>query len=126
MRLATIGQAATMAGLLSAILALAASALPETPDDVRMQLATAPIKAGSIVTASVRIVLGGVPARPTAVTCAGRIGRVRVRGVPKATRGKASCTYRTPVTAKGKTLRGTVAFTARGDRYVRRFAAKLT
>jgi hypothetical protein len=86
---------------------------------------TEPIKAGSIVTASVRIVLGGAPVRPTRVACAGTIGGVKVRGVPKATRGKASCTYRTTTEAKGKTLRGAVAFTARGDRYVRHFAARL-
>ena len=84
-----------------------------------------PIEAGSIVTASVRIVLGGDLVRPTGVTCAGTIGGERVRGVPKAIRGKASCTYRTPRTAEGKTLRGAVAFTARGERYVRRFAARL-
>jgi hypothetical protein len=86
---------------------------------------TNPIEAGSTVTASVRIVLGGTPVRPTRVACAGTIGGEKVRGVPKATRGKASCIYRTPTAAKGKTLRGTVAFTARGERYVRRFAARL-
>jgi hypothetical protein len=91
---------------------------PATPSAI-------PIPAGSIVTASVRIVLGGAPVRPTRVTCTGAIGTVRVRGIPKATRGKASCTYRTPLAAKGKTLRGAVAFTARGDRYVRRFATRL-
>ena len=84
-----------------------------------------PIDAGSIVTASVRIVLGGTPVRPLRVTCAGTIGGAKVRGVPKATRGRASCTYRTTTAAKGLTLRGTVSFTARGERYVRRFAARL-
>lgn len=88
-------------------------------------LTPAPIKAGSIVTAAVRIVLGGAPVRPTGVTCAGTIGGAKVRGVPKAIRGKASCTYRTTLAAKGKTLRGSVAFSARGERYVRRFAARL-
>ena len=78
-----------------------------------------PIYAGSIVTASVRIVLGGTPARPVRVTCAGTIGGAKIRGVPKATPGKASCTYRTTIAAKGLT------FTARGERYVRRFAARL-
>jgi hypothetical protein len=84
-----------------------------------------PIYAGSIVTASVRIVLGGTLVRPMRVTCPGTIGGARVRGVPNATRGKASCTYRTTIAAKGLTLRGAVSFTARGERYVRRFAAKL-
>jgi hypothetical protein len=84
-----------------------------------------PIRAGSIVTASVRIVLDGRLVRPTRVTCAGTIDGTKVRGVPKATRGKAACTYKTSRAARGKTLRGSVAFTARGKRYVRHFAAKL-
>jgi hypothetical protein len=98
--------------------ALSGPAAPARPD-------ATPIPAGSIVTASVRIVLGGMPVRPTRVTCTGTIGGVRVRGVPKATRGKASCTYRTSRAAKGKTLRGAVAFTARAKRYVRRFGVRL-
>ena len=49
----------------------------------------------------------------------------QVRGVPRATRGQASCTYRTTIAAKGLTLRGAVSFTARGERYVRRFATRL-
>jgi hypothetical protein len=93
--------------------------------DVLSSSGGSPIEAGSIVTASVRIVLDGTLVRPTRVTCAGTIGGTKVRGVPKATRGKAACTYRTSRAAKGKTLRGSVAFTARGERYVRRFAAKL-
>jgi hypothetical protein len=84
-----------------------------------------PIRAGSIVTASVRIVLGGTPVRPARVACAGTIGGAKVRGVPKASRGKASCMYRTTTAATGLTLRGTVSFTARGERYVRRFAVRL-
>jgi hypothetical protein len=107
--------AALVAGL---VVPLAAAAAPSGP-------VAPPIEAGSIVTASVRIVLGGDLVRPTRVTCAGTIGGERVRGVPKATRGKASCTYRTPRAAEGKTLRGAVAFTARGERYVRRIAARL-
>jgi hypothetical protein len=84
-----------------------------------------PIYAGSTVTASVRIVLGGELVRPMKVTCPGRIGGARVRGVPRATRGKATCTYRTSIAAKGLALRGAVSFTARGERYVRRFAVRL-
>jgi len=84
-----------------------------------------PIYAGSIVTASVRIVLDGTPVRPVRVTCAGSIGGTKVRAMSKATRGKASCTYRTTTAAKGLTLRGAVSFTARGERYVRRFAVRL-
>jgi hypothetical protein len=109
--------------LLCAALGVAMLALSATAASARP--AAAPIPAGSIVTASVRIILGGAPARPTRVTCSGTIGGVRVRGMPKATRGKASCTFRTSTAAKGKTLRGAVAFTARAERYVRRFSVRL-
>jgi hypothetical protein len=84
-----------------------------------------PIQAGSIVTASVRVVLDGRQVRPIRVACAGTIGGARVRGVPRATRGKAACIYRTTTAATGLTLRGAVSFTARGERYVRRFAVRL-
>ena len=117
MRRTTFALCATLA----AVLATSAAASATTRDAARED----PITAGSIVTASVRIVLGGRPVRPTRVTCAGRLGRATLRGVPKATRGKASCTYRTPIAAGGRTLRGAVAFTARGTRYVRRFAVRL-
>lgn len=96
--------------------AVAASAVKLTPR---------PVRAGSAVTASVRTASGGQPARPTAVKCAGTIGGAKVRAVPKATSGSASCTYRTSHTAKGKTLRGTVSLTLRDERYVRRFAVRL-
>ena len=98
---------------LVALLATSASAQPKL------------IRAGSIVTASVSIVLDGMPARPVRVTCAGTNGGAKVRGLPKATRGKASCTYRTTTAARGRTLSGAVSFTARGQRYVRRFAVRL-
>lgn len=95
------------------------------PDGSAGAATPAPITAGSTVTASVRIVLGGKLVWPSGVRCIGTIGDAKVRGVPKAKRGLASCIYRTPRTAKGKTLRGTVSFTARGERYVRRFFARL-
>ena len=117
MRRTTVALCATLAAVLAASAAAAVPARDTGSDD--------PITAGSIVTASVRIVIRGRRVRPTRVTCAGRLGRARLRGVPKATRGKASCTYRTPIAARGKTLRGAVAFTAHGERYVRRFAVKL-
>ena len=97
--------------------AVAASAAKLTPK---------PVKAGSVVTASVRVTSGDGPVRPTGVTCTGTIGGAKVRGVPRAKSGAASCTYRTPVAAKGKTLRGTISLTVRGTRFLRRFATRLT
>jgi hypothetical protein len=105
---------ASVSGIvLVALLATSASTQPK------------PVRAGSIVTASVRVVLDGTRVRPIRVACAGTIGGERARGTPKATRGKASCIYRTTTAATGLTLRGAVSFTARGERYVRRFAVRL-
>ena len=82
-------------------------------------------KAGSRVTATVRVSAGGTAIRPTRIACTGTIGAARVAGTPRAASGTASCRYRTPASAKGKTLRGSVAFTARGQRFTKRFSAKL-
>jgi hypothetical protein len=68
---------------------------------------------------------GGSPIRPAAVACAGSIGGTKLKGSPKAASGTASCTFRPPRAAKGKTLRGSVSFTARGTRFTKRFSAKL-
>jgi hypothetical protein len=43
----------------------------------------------------------------------------------KAAAGSASCRYCTSKSAKGKTLRGKVAFSARGTKFTKPFAAKL-
>jgi hypothetical protein len=82
-------------------------------------------KAGAIVGAAVRVSAGGAAIRPTRVVCAGSVGSARVTGTPRAASGTAACTYRTPRSAKGKTLRGSVVFTARGQGFTRRFATKL-
>lgn len=82
-------------------------------------------KAGSAVSASVRVTAGGAAIRPTAVACAGAIGTTRLRGTPRAASGSATCMYRPPRSAKGKTLRGSVSFTARGERFTKRFSARL-
>ena len=82
-------------------------------------------KAGTVVTASVRVSAGGTPVRPTAIACAATIGAAKLKGSGKAASGTATCAFRTPKAAKGKTLRGSVSFTARGERFTKRFAAKL-
>ena len=90
------------------------------------KLTPKPVKAGSVVTASVRTTSSGAPVRPTGVKCTGMIGGAKVRGVPRARTGTASCSYRTPVATKGKTLRGTISLNVRDKRFVRRFAVRLT
>jgi hypothetical protein len=82
-------------------------------------------RAGTTVTAAVRVSAGGVAVRPTRVSCTATIGRAKVAGAPSAQPGAAVCRYRTPRAAKGATLRGAVAFTARGTRMTRRFAVAL-
>jgi hypothetical protein len=82
-------------------------------------------KAGSVVAASVRVTAGGAPVRPARIACAGRIGNAKLDGSPRAARGTATCVYRTPRSATGRTLRGTVSFTARGQRFARRFSARI-
>jgi hypothetical protein len=82
-------------------------------------------KAGAAVSASVRVTAGGQPVRPAGIACAGAIGRTKIKGKGKAGSGTATCVYRTPRSAKGKTLRGTVSFTARGTRFSKRFSTKL-
>jgi hypothetical protein len=89
------------------------------------KLSPARPKAGSTVVASVRMTAGGDPTRPSGITCAGTAGATKVRGVGRAGNGSATCTYRTPRSAKGKLLRGAVSFTAVGARYTKRFSVRL-
>ena len=82
-------------------------------------------EAGATVVASVRMTAGGNPTRPERVACSATAGRTKLKGVGRAGNGSATCTYRTPRSAKGKLLRGAVSFTAAGGRYTKRFSAKL-
>jgi hypothetical protein len=82
-------------------------------------------KAGATVMATVRVTSGGNAVRPQRLTCGGTLGTTRVSGRPRTTAGTASCGYRTTRAAKGKTLRGTIAFTAGGRKLSRRFSVKL-
>lgn len=82
-------------------------------------------KAGSAVTATVRVLAGGMPVTPTGLRCSGTVGRARLAGASRAAAGKAMCVYRPRSTAKGKTLRGTIAFRAGTANVTRRFSVKL-
>jgi Domain of unknown function DUF11 len=79
--------------------------------------------AGHPVIVSFRIVdqESGSAVRPAAATCSVNLGRRSARVVGNA----ATCTVRTPVTAHRRTLRGTLAATASGTRFVKRFAVRL-
>ncbi len=90
-----------------------------------VKLTPARPKAGSAVTAGVRVTAGGAAIRPARVACSGTVGGARSRATPRAASGAATCVYRPPANARGKTLRGTLSFTARGTRFTKRFAVKL-
>lgn len=82
-------------------------------------------KAGSAVVASVRVTRGGSPLRPTGVVCAAALGGAKTKGTGRAASGVASCLFKTPKTARGKTLAGSIAFRAGGRVFTRRFATRL-
>lgn len=82
-------------------------------------------RAGAAVSATVRVSAGGAPVKPSGVGCVGAIGTTKVRGIGKAASGSATCTFRTPRSASGKMLRGSVSFSARGTSFTKRFATRL-
>ena len=96
------------------VLAAPARLIPERP------------KAGRSVRATVFISTsaGGRPG-PTELKCTGRVGTKAVTGKPSASAGQATCLYRPPATARGKTFSGSVAFTVDGTRFSKSFRAKL-
>ena len=89
------------------------------------KLSPAKPKAGSTVVATVRTTADGSPTRPARVTCTASVGTAKLRGVGRAASGSATCTFRTPRSAKGKQLRGAVSLTAAGCISSRRFSARL-
>jgi hypothetical protein len=82
-------------------------------------------KAGSVVSARVAVTAGDTAVTPGGVTCTGTLAGKKIRGAARATAGAATCRYRTPRSAKGKTLRGTIAFTAEETQITRKFAVRL-
>lgn len=82
-------------------------------------------KAGSLVSATVRISADGPPVRPQALRCTGTVGRAKLGGTPRAASGSATCLYRPPLSARGKALHGVISFTVRSTKFVRRFSARL-
>lgn len=91
----------------------------------RVSLSPTKPKAGSAVTASVRVLAGGVPVRPTRVRCSGTVGGTRLAGTPRAATGRATCVYRPRASARGTTLRGTIALRVGTTNATRRFSIRL-
>lgn len=88
-------------------------------------LAPAKPRAGAAFAATVRVTADGSPVAPSGIACKATVGGAHVRRSGKSTRGAASCTFRTPRSAKGKLLRGTISFSAGGTRFTRRFSTTL-
>ena len=82
-------------------------------------------KAGSTLVASVRVTQGGSPIRPAGISCAASFGGAKVKGGAKAASGLASCLFKTPKSAKGKAMTGSIAFRAGGTAFTKRFATTL-
>lgn len=82
-------------------------------------------KAGSTLVASVRVTKGGSPVKPTGIMCSASIGKTKVKGGAKSSSGVASCLFKTPKSGKGKTLLGSVSFSAGGQSFAKQFAARL-
>jgi hypothetical protein len=90
-----------------------------------VKLAPASPKAGSTVVASVRVTKGGSPVRPVGVTCSGSVGGAKVKGGARSASGLASCLFKTPKSAKGTSLAGSISFRAGGTAFTKRFAVRL-
>ena len=82
-------------------------------------------KAGSPVTFSASVKVGGEPAKPSKVTCAAKLGGKAKAGTSRAATGSASCRYTTKKADKGKTLAGSMKVTAGGTTFTKRFSSKL-
>jgi hypothetical protein len=81
-------------------------------------------RAGSPVTATVRVKRGGSAARPSRVGCAAKVGTAKAAGKGKTALGSAACTFKTRAAAKGKTLRGTMTVVVGGKSIRRTFSAR--
>jgi hypothetical protein len=82
-------------------------------------------RAGGLVRARVTVTAGGSAITPSAVACAASVAGKKLRGTSRKTLGLAICSFRTPVDARGKVLRGSVRLTVRGQSLIRRFSVRL-
>jgi hypothetical protein len=82
-------------------------------------------RAGSTVVARVGVTADANAVRASNAACTATVGARRVAAKVRAALGVVTCTVRTPRSARGKTLRGTIAFSVQGTRLARRFSARL-
>ena len=82
-------------------------------------------RAGSTVVVRVSIAADGNAAQAADATCRAAIGTRRAATKVRTAPGVVTCTVRTPRSAHGKVLRGTMAFSVEGKQLTRRFSARL-
>lgn len=105
----------------------------ESDDPVTLKTGPAKVvpakpKAGkvAVVSAPVTRVETGVGIPAGTVKCAGRAGAKALKGTGRVTGGRASCTFKLPAGAKGKTVRGSITVTYRGKTKVVPFSFKVS
>lgn len=82
-------------------------------------------KAGEVVTFTSTVRVDGLPAQPSTVTCAAKLGGKTKAATPRSTTGTASCRCTTKKADKGKTLSGSMRVTAGGRTIAKRFVAMI-
>lgn len=104
----------------------------ESDDPVTLKAGPAKVvpakpKAGkvAVVSAPVMRLESGVGIPSGTVKCAGRAGTMAVKGVGKVAGGRASCAFKLPAAAKGKTVRGTITVTHLGKTKVVPFSFRV-
>ena len=68
---------------------------------------------------------GGSPVRPAGITCAATVGKRKLGSTRTAAKGTATCRFKTPKSAKGLTVHGSISFTASGTAVRKRFTVRL-
>jgi len=98
-----------------------------SPTVTRFAISPTKPRAGARFTASFAVVdkVAGAALVSTAVRCAAVVAGAKVPARRSVTRGKATCTFLPPRTAKGEMLRGSIAATAAGKRLRKGFAIRL-
>ena len=86
-----------------------------------------PVKAGKPVSASLAAIENDTagPVQTGTVACAATIAGKRIAASHVLANGVASCVWRIPKTAKGKTIRGTITLTVQGVAVTRSFSARI-
>jgi hypothetical protein len=87
------------------------------------RLSPSPPRAGRALQATLLLARGGVPARPARVVCAAKVGGRAITGRPVRLANGGRCLWSLRASARGKRLAGSIAATAGGKTFTRRFAA---